>query len=277
MKILRTTAVIFFVFSLITVARGDIVHLKSGGRLEGEVEIRGDTLIVRNKYGSTEVPVNTVRMVEESTTVLEKYRELSAEVGDENIDGQRRLADFCRENSMPEKEKYHLLQVLRLRPDDVPARSRLGQVQIGGRWMTKSDEMYARGLTRFRGEWVSPQDKQEMLSEERKRRRELAAARKAQRDRRLAEIRARSLAQARRERAQRRASEGALGISYVDPSFYNPYDRSNYYDYYRVYYPSYRRVYYPYNETYWEWYKSLPGRRVIIEYGGGNTTVIIRR
>jgi hypothetical protein len=152
-----------FAAALMTAAWADIVHLRGGGRLEGEVEVQGDTVTVTSRYGSTSVPLSAVDFVEKTATVLEEYKSLTSKAAQHDLQAQRNLANFCRKNSLAAKERYHLLLILRLRPGDIEARSRLGYVRHRGRWVTRADEMYDRGLTRFRGEWVTPVAKEAVL------------------------------------------------------------------------------------------------------------------
>lgn len=262
-----------FAVVVATAAWADVVHLKSGGRLEGVVKVEGDTLTVTNRFGSTSVPVSAVELVEKAPTVLDKYAKLAAKAGANDLASQRLLAKFCGENHLRKKERYHLLLVLRLRPDDIEARSRLGFVMHKGKWQTKADEMFDRGMTRFRGEWVTPEARQATLAAERERRRELTAKRRKEREERLAMLRAKKLARARKARAYEpgRAPTGVMGIQYRD-QYRNPYDPYGYYGYggsitapyYGGYYPN------PYWNSNWGWYRRWTGVGLSGEYRSRN-------
>jgi len=266
MKVIHLLVGAIAMVLLVAVARGDIVHLKNGDRLEGDVEIKGETAVVTNKYGSTSVSLDAIKMIEDSTTVVEKYNKLNSKAQPDSLDEQRALANYCRENYLPIKEKFHLLLILRLRPGDIQARSRLGYVMLNGRWFTKQDEMYSRGLTHFRGGWVTPEDKQKMLSEERELRLQLAAKRKEKREKRLAELKARRLAQARKERSSQRSSADILRLSYVDSSYYNPQRYMQPYGRYSVFDPYYGGAIYPYAGQSWYWYRRWTGAGLSRDY-----------
>jgi hypothetical protein len=250
-------------------ARADIVHLRSGGRIEGVVEVRGDSVTVTNRFGSTTVPLSSVDFVEKTETALDKYEALNQRAATDDLNAQRELARFCRENFLTSRERYHLLLILRLRPDDTEARSRLGFVQYRGEWVTKSEEMYDRGLIRFRGDWVTHEAKQDVLAQEREHRRELAAKRREEREQRMAELRAKRLAEERRNEEKERRSGEVLGIGYVDD--YNYRSRA-YYPYpprYSLTAPCYGGWYYhPYSEwqNSWGWYRRWTGVGLSGEY-----------
>lgn len=254
-----------------TAAWADVVHLKSGGRLEGVVKVEGDTLTITNRFGSTSVPVSAVELVEKAPTILEKYEKLASKADANNVAAQRRLAEFCRENHLRARERYHLLLILRLRPDNIEARSRLGFVMHKGKWHTKADEMFDRGLTRFRGQWVTPEAKQATLAAERERRRELAAKRRREREERLAMLRAKKLARARKARQYEpgRTPVGVMGIQYRD-QYRDPYDPYGYYGYGGRY--SLTSPYYggycpnPYWNSNWGWYRRWTGVGLSGEY-----------
>jgi len=263
----------FFISAVIlavaaTFAWADIVHLNNGGRLEGVVDTSGDNVTVTNKYGSTTVHVSAVKSVEKTATVLDEYDKKAAIAASTDLRAQRIIADFCRENGLTSKERYHLLLILRLRPDDIEARSRLGYVKKRREWITKAEEMYDRGLTRFRGKWVSPAAKKAIMEEESRRKVELAAKRREEREKKAAALREKRLAQARREKRQRE-STSYLGLTNVSDRYYYPRD---YYGYgysitspYGRYYRFPRRL--PEN---WVWYRRWTGVGLSVDYRSGD-------
>jgi hypothetical protein len=255
------------------------VHLHSGERLHGTVETKGDVLVVTNKYGSTTVPVSNVKLIEETPSVMAGYEKAASEASTSDIETQRRLAGFCRDKGMISEERYHLLLVLRLRPGDLEARSRLGYVQHRGEWVTKSEEMYDRGLVRFRGDWVRPAEKETILQEEEKRRQEELAEKRRKREERLAALREKRLAQ--RKQAQReRESTGYLGLTYVSEPYYR---RSDYYYGYPYGYRYGYSVTSPYYGGYpyyyrrlpreWVWYRRWTGHGLSGSYKSGSWRV----
>ena len=67
-------------------------------------------------------------------TSLEKYREQRSQA-DGTIQGQVRMAEFCRNHRLPAQERAHWLAVVTLAPNHALARQRLGQTNIDGAWI----------------------------------------------------------------------------------------------------------------------------------------------
>ncbi len=258
-------------------ALADVVHLKTGERLHGMVERKGNALVVTNRYGSTTVSASNVKLIEETPGILAGYEKAASEASAFDIESQRRLANLCREKGLTSRERYHLLLVLRLRPDDVEARSRLGYVRHGEQWVTKSEEMYDRGLVKFRGDWVKPAEKEAILQEEEKRKQEELAEKRRKREERLAALREKRLAQ-RRQAQRERESAGYLGLTYASDPYYR---RSDYYGYpygygygYSVTSPYYGGYpYYGRLPREWVWYRRWTGHGLSGSYKSGGWRV----
>lgn len=285
MKLWFAVAVGAIAVVAVSAAWADIVHLRGGGRIEGAVKVEGDKIIVASRYGHTTLASSDVEHIEKSDTALDKYNKLAANAAAGDLKAQRELANFCREHKLASRQRYHLLLILRLRPDDIEARSALGYVRRGKGWLTRSREMYERGLVRFRGKWVTPGAKEAVRSREREKKLELAAKRRREREERAAKVRANRLARRQREQ-QPRESQGYLGISYVDDSSSRP----NYSNYYRSRYnygrgrhsitsPYYGRhhggYYYPYDRYTggWTWYRRWTGAGLPVNYRSRNWRV----
>ena len=60
----------------------------------------------------------------------------------DNLEGNLRMANWCRQQQLTDQERAHLLRVLDLSPDNAEVRARLGFRQLEGEWI---DEETARG------------------------------------------------------------------------------------------------------------------------------------
>lgn len=60
----------------------------------------------------------------------------------DNLDGNLRMANWCRQQQLTDQERAHLLRVLDLSPDNADVRARLGYRQLEGEWV---DEGTVRG------------------------------------------------------------------------------------------------------------------------------------
>ena len=93
-------------------------------------------------------------------TLAEKEYLLRREKLEDTVEGNLKLANWCRERSLPQQERAHLLRILELNPDQSGIRERLGMRNINGQWLTKEDaqsatvrlEKEAESLSKWRSE-----------------------------------------------------------------------------------------------------------------------------
>ena len=76
----------------------------------------------------------------------------------DTVEGQWKLAEWCRDNSLTKQRQTHLERVIALDPDHEQARALLGYSQIDGRWIRRDDLMKERGYVLYNGAWKLPQD-----------------------------------------------------------------------------------------------------------------------
>jgi hypothetical protein len=115
-------------------ARGDILHLKSGGSIEGTIVERDErSYKVRTPVGTVTVPVEAVARIEEKPSVLDEYVQRRERVADTPA-AQFELAQWCEEQDLAAARRTHLKRALELDSDYEPARKALGFVRVGGMW-----------------------------------------------------------------------------------------------------------------------------------------------
>lgn len=116
-------------------ARADILHLKHGGRIDGEVIAEDETNYqVRVIQGIVRVAKADVEKREDAPPPWVRYEE-KRKATPETAKGQYELAQWCKDNRMSSKARLHLLAAIRIDPDFAPARRELGHVRRGGRWV----------------------------------------------------------------------------------------------------------------------------------------------
>ncbi len=141
-------------------ARGDVLELKDGGQIVGEIAERtedGD-YVVRTADGveATIAQAQVQRLVLQNETTAE-YERRSRTIPD-SADAHRELAEWCRQHELADEADHHLQRVVELDPTDEDARRSLGFQRVGDRWMNRDELMTARGLVFFEGKWRTPQD-----------------------------------------------------------------------------------------------------------------------
>jgi hypothetical protein len=154
-----------------TTARADIFVLEGDGQVRGELVNRDQsprtTYVIKTASGG-EITLEAaqVKEVKRQTAVELKYEQIRSKAPD-TVDGQWKLAEWCRENRLPKQRATHLERVIALDPDHADARHALGYSQINGRWTTQDAQMKESGYVRYGGRWMLPQEI-EILETERK-------------------------------------------------------------------------------------------------------------
>jgi hypothetical protein len=200
--------------ALLPLAAGaDEVFLKSGGRLSGRIVSRTATAIEMDVgAGRIAVPVSSVERVEEGSSPLQEYEERAARTPAGDVDGWIALGEWASARGLGSqaREAYH--RALSASPGDPRANAALGNVQVGGRWVSEDEGYRARGFVELEGEWMTPAERDAIL-------RERGAEDQRDRERRQAELRARE-AEAKAEEAEARAREAEAEESGGLPLWY---------------------------------------------------------
>jgi hypothetical protein len=206
---MRTSMVILGAAILSGGAAADEVFLKGGGQVSGRIVSRSATKIeVDVGAGRIAVPASSVVRIEEGRSALQEYEERAGRLAADDVDGWVALAGWAEGRGLgtQAREAYH--RALSASPNDQRANQALGNVQMGGRWVTEDESYKARGYVQYEGEWITPAEHEATL-------RERAAEDARDREGREAESRAREAearaaeaeAQARKAEAEQ-ASEG---------------------------------------------------------------------
>lgn len=117
-------------------AKGDILYLKSGGTVEGEILSRENGQVrVRTRAGALTFMQDAIERTEIKPTPFQEYERLLAETPD-TPDGHMTLADWCERRRLSKEAAGHLRRVLELAPDHAEARRRLGYVRVGDLWVS---------------------------------------------------------------------------------------------------------------------------------------------
>jgi len=91
------------------------------------------------------------RIVEEPLPLTE-YAERAAALGPQDVAGWRELGRWANSKALNTQARQAYEKVIALAPGDAEAHQTLGQVQVGGRWVTEEESYLARGYVKFDGE-----------------------------------------------------------------------------------------------------------------------------
>ena len=116
-------------------ARGDVVHLRSGGTLEGRIEAEDDQRVtLRTRVGIIKIARQDIERIERGPSILDEYERRRAQVRDEP-QALYELALWCKANGFAAEAREHLRRAIALDPDFEPARTALGYVRVGRYWV----------------------------------------------------------------------------------------------------------------------------------------------
>jgi hypothetical protein len=175
----RILAIILAVVALSQYALGDRVVLKDGRTLTGTAVLSGTMVVVKGAWGEAQFAESEVKEIIREGDPAAEYEKRAAAAGVNDKRAHLELAAWCARAGMVKEEKYHLLNALRIEPEDPELRHKLGYVFYAGRWMTETQMMSAKGLVRAGREWVTPEEKARLDAAEKRAAEEARAAAEA--------------------------------------------------------------------------------------------------
>jgi hypothetical protein len=142
-------------------ALADVVELKNGGQLHGEVTNAGDKAatsfeIATSGGGRVAIPRTEVVRVVPQTDKQEEYYRRSLAVAD-TADAHWQLADWCRREKLVLEYRDELAKIIELDPNHEQARLALGHRKGNGGWQSRDEVMAARGLVWYDGKYYTRQ------------------------------------------------------------------------------------------------------------------------
>jgi HEAT repeats len=142
-------------------ARADVLELKNGGRVEGQLADSKDGdqtsyVITTADGGQLTIARSEVARVVPQTKDEEEYQRRARAAAD-TVDAHWDLAQWCREKNLRNAYREQLAHILELDPQHPEARQALGYQKANGQWMLRDDIMAARGLVLYDGKYVTRQ------------------------------------------------------------------------------------------------------------------------
>jgi hypothetical protein len=143
-------------------AAADLFALTSGGQIEGEWLNRDEQApvryLVKTAAGLT-VSLEPLQVADHRrlSPAEVEYRRI-APTYPRTVEGQWKLAEWCRQNRLSQERRRHLEEILALDPDHQQARAHLGYAFVDGQWVTRPQHQRAQGLELYRGRWRTPQE-----------------------------------------------------------------------------------------------------------------------
>lgn len=119
----------------LTPTRADVLHLRTGGAITGELLDRSDGQYrMRTTVGVVTIDAESVVSFEEGPSPFEEYERRKAKAPDTEA-GQLELADWLGEQGLTMLRKQHLQRALEINPQSDWALRGLGYVRVNGIWV----------------------------------------------------------------------------------------------------------------------------------------------
>jgi len=147
--------------AVLGLARADVVHLRRG-KVEGEVlkQTKTEVVVRTNSGGTVTLKVSDVVRIERKSTPAQVYREMAAKVAADDADGHYSLGLWCTDHKLYRQAREEHGKAIAINPDHEGARTKLGYVRKGGKWLTRTEAKRADGFVRHDGEWVSKEERE---------------------------------------------------------------------------------------------------------------------
>jgi hypothetical protein len=143
--------------------RADVVKLTSGGEIRGVVDREtaapdSPRVLIETLAGSVVVVERAeIEFITHRSAESEEYETRRRTIPD-SVEAHWELAEWCRENNLRGEREEQLLRVVELDPDHEAAHRGLGHALRDGEWMSREEDMLARGYVKHKGDWVTPQE-----------------------------------------------------------------------------------------------------------------------
>ncbi len=160
---MRTTITILLLLQAFTISLAkEVIVLQNEGRIEGEI-VADENLPKTQQRIKTpaggqividKTAIKQVVIVGKDEAEYDNLRRIAPDT----VEGQWKLAEWCREKKMNKQRVPHLERVIALDSNHQQARLALGYFQSNGRWLRQEDRMKERGYVLYKGEWKLPQE-----------------------------------------------------------------------------------------------------------------------
>ncbi|MGH9552340.1 MAG: hypothetical protein ACRD3W_23335, partial [Terriglobales bacterium] len=143
-------------------ARGDVVILENGGRVEGTLvnakKAPHDKYVIETATGRVTLDRSQVKEVIEKSASQDEYEKMRRQLPD-TVEGQMSLALWCRDHNLPKQRQKHLEHVLELDSNHAEAHRLLKHLRDEGGWKTQRQYFEDRGFVEYLGQWMTPQER----------------------------------------------------------------------------------------------------------------------
>ena len=146
-------------------ARADRIVLRGGGQVRGKVLAdpqRKDRVTILTETGKTPLTFEKGKIADviREPSALDEYVVKREQAG-QSADAQYELGLWCEAHKLADLAELHYEAALKHDKSFGPAHAKLGHVLYADRWLTPDELRVAQGLVKYKGKWITREEKAE--------------------------------------------------------------------------------------------------------------------
>jgi len=152
------------------ISRADTIVLRGGGQVQGKVlpdpqnENRLQVWLLQGRKPLSFLKAQIVEVIPKASP-LDDYFEKSKRAP-QTVQAQYDLGAWCEQNKLADLAKIHYESALTIDKSFEPAHRKLGHVFHDGYWLSRDDLSAVQGLVKYKGRWISTEEKAKRMAEE---------------------------------------------------------------------------------------------------------------
>lgn len=150
-------------------ARADVIMLRGGGQVQGKVvpdpknKDKVQVYLLRGRNPLSFHKGQVIEVIAKPSPLDEYIVKRTKAAG--TAEAQFELGAWCDQNKLPDLAKLHYENALSLDASFGPAHKKLGHVYHDGSWLTRDDLSAAQGLVKFKGRWITAEERSKREAE----------------------------------------------------------------------------------------------------------------
>ncbi len=142
----------------------DVVTKTDGGKLRGKVLVDApEGVTIKTAGGVIFVARDEVAVVDRAKDLARELLDRQAELEKRpSVDGWLKCKDWCEQHGLWVAASDALKHVIKLDPDNEPARTELGYRRLHGQWVTVAEYQTSLGYVQYEGSWITAEDKEKI-------------------------------------------------------------------------------------------------------------------
>jgi hypothetical protein len=150
--------------------RADVIMLRGGGQLQGKVlpdpqdEKRVQVWMLQGRKPVSFQKLQIVEVVPKASP-LDDYFD-KAKKAAQTVQAQYDLGAWCEQNKLVDLARVHYEAAVAIDKSFEPAHRKLGHVFHDGYWLSRDDLSAVQGLVKYKGRWISTEEKAKRQAEE---------------------------------------------------------------------------------------------------------------